>query len=70
MSIVLPSIDANRCLGCGACVWGCPVHAVELLDGLALIVRPDDCNYCAECESLCPHGAIACPFEIVFEVGP
>ena len=64
--VVLPEIDEEKCQGCGECVEGCRNNAVELVDNKAHIVRPEDCDYCAECESLCLYGAISCPFEIVF----
>lgn len=67
MVIVLPDIDHGRCEGCGICAEGCPGNAVEVIDGRAVIVRPDDCTYCAECEGLCPQRAISCPFEVVYE---
>ncbi|MHB1415476.1 MAG: ATP-binding protein [Chloroflexota bacterium] len=67
MVIVLPDIDYGRCEGCGICAESCPGNAVEVIDGRAVIVRPDDCTYCAECEGLCPQGAISCPFEVVYE---
>jgi len=35
----------------------------------AFIARPDDCTYCAECETVCTEGAIACAFEIVWGTG-
>lgn len=63
--VVLPEIDEEKCEGCGDCVEGCHVQAVELVNSKALIVRPQDCDYCAECESLCPPGAISCPLEII-----
>ncbi len=66
-TLVLPKVDLAKCSGCGECVVGCPTRAVELVGGHAVIVRPADCSYCAECEGRCPEGAIACPFEIVFE---
>jgi NAD-dependent dihydropyrimidine dehydrogenase PreA subunit len=65
----LPEIDSEKCTGCGRCVEECPTGAVELVEGLAVIVRPDDCNYCTDCEPICPHGAIRCPFEIILAPG-
>ncbi len=61
----LPTIDLERCTGCGQCVTYCPVKAVDLLDGRPVIVRPQDCAYCGTCEDLCPQGAIALVYEIV-----
>ena len=62
---VVPIIDANLCDGCGICVEACHSNAVAMIDGKAVVVRPLDCDYCTDCESLCPKGAISCPLEIV-----
>jgi len=68
MGISIPEVDLEACAGCGDCVRLCRGHAVELVEGKATIVRPQECDYCTECEAYCPSGAIKCPFEIVFEV--
>jgi NAD-dependent dihydropyrimidine dehydrogenase PreA subunit len=60
-----PIIDLNRCNGYGNCVQICPGGALEMNDGLATIVAPDHCVYCADCEEHCPHRAIGLPYEIV-----
>jgi len=31
------------------------------------IARPEVCTYCAVCDTICPQGAIVCPYEIVWE---
>ncbi len=61
----IPEIDLAKCNGCGDCVEQCPPGAADLVDGKAAITRAEDCDYCTECEALCPVGAIRCPFEIV-----
>ena len=65
VSMAVPEIDLDKCTGSGNCVKHCPANAIELVNGKAVIVRPEDCNYCTDCESVCPSGAIKCPFEIV-----
>ena len=62
----LPDIDMRLCTLCGACVELCPTRAVEMGTAGPFIARPDDCNYCTECETICPHGAIRCPYEITW----
>jgi len=63
--LVVPEIDRDRCTGCGRCVVECPGRAVGLVSGRAVILRPEDCSYCTDCETICPSAAIRCAFEIV-----
>ncbi len=63
--LAVPEIDVRKCNGCGECVAHCPGQAAGLVGGKAVILRPEDCDYCTACEELCPEGAIRCPFEIV-----
>ncbi len=65
MDLWLPTIDLERCTGCGHCVTYCPTQAVELLAGRPVIVRPADCSYCGLCEELCPEDAITLAYEFV-----
>ena len=65
MREAIPEIDLSKCDGCGVCVERCPSAATGLVNAKLVIVRPEDCTYCADCEALCPTGAISCPFEIV-----
>lgn len=69
MRIAIPEIDRDKCTGCGDCVDQCLTKAVDLVKGKAVIVRPEDCSYCVDCEALCLPGAIRCPFEIVLVKG-
>ncbi len=56
---VLPEIHLVLCNRCGACVLLCPTHALEMGSEGPFIARPDDCAYCATCETYCPNGAIS-----------
>jgi len=64
MAVIL-EIDLEKCTGCGDCVIKCSMQAVELVNGKPVMIRPDDCDYCTECETFCTTGAISCPFEII-----
>jgi formate hydrogenlyase subunit 6/NADH:ubiquinone oxidoreductase subunit I len=67
----LPQIDLQLCSLCGVCVERCPTKAVDMTDDGPHIARPEDCTYCTDCEAVCPEGAIACGYEIVWgEGGP
>jgi NAD-dependent dihydropyrimidine dehydrogenase PreA subunit len=63
--VAVPEIDLNKCTRCGDCVEQCATNAVALMNNKVAIVRPEDCNYCTDCEAICPSGAIRCPFEIM-----
>ena len=62
---ILPEIDTVRCDGCGECVEACHAKAVSLVDNRAAVTVPEVCDYCADCEAVCPVRIIRCPFEIV-----
>jgi ferredoxin len=53
-------VDANKCIGCGACVSTCP-KAFKLQDGKAVPVKEsvDKVTCEKEAESMCPVGAIS-----------
>lgn len=53
-------IDTSLCVGCGACVGGCPNGALELRDGVAA-VEENACVLCGVCVQNCPVGAIDIP---------
>jgi uncharacterized protein (DUF2249 family)/NAD-dependent dihydropyrimidine dehydrogenase PreA subunit len=62
----IPQIDLQKCNGCGQCVEGCEPHVLTLQAGQAALLNPAACSYCATCESICPHNAIALPYLICF----
>ena len=55
-------IDTSLCVGCGACVGGCPNGALALENGVAA-VEEATCVLCGVCVQNCPMGAIDIPRE-------
>lgn len=52
------NIDEDACIGCGACVGGCPVGALSLDDEGKSVCDEGTCIDCGSCVGTCPVGAI------------
>lgn len=52
-----PPVATDKCVGCGICEKGCPVGAITIRDGKAVMNR-SKCIMCLCCHELCPHRAI------------
>lgn len=50
-------IITEKCTGCGACVHACPVEAIRMVGGKAVIDH-DLCILCGACVEVCPVDAI------------
>ncbi len=53
-----PKINLDSCIGCGRCIDTCPMDAISLVDGKA-VIDLDKCANCHACESACPNDAIS-----------
>jgi MinD superfamily P-loop ATPase len=62
-----PAIDRTKCNGCGLCVNVCAYNVLILVDQIVTVIEAERCDWCVNCEAVCPTGAIACSFEIVIQ---
>lgn len=51
-------IDQDKCVGCGACIPGCPEGALQMIDGKARLISDLFCDGLGACIGECPVGAI------------
>lgn len=60
-----PSVDMEKCSGCGKCQDICAFSSIVMIKGKPLVL-PDMCHSCGGCKLVCPEGAI---MEIEKEIG-
>ena len=53
----MPWIKGEDCVSCGVCVENCPVGAISLEDGVA-VIDGANCIRCGICHDACPKGAV------------
>ena len=54
-----PTIDPEKCKGCGKCRKNCPMEAITGAPKQVHTIDPEKCINCGACVSNCPFGAIA-----------
>ena len=50
-------VESNSCVGCGDCIDVCPVDAIQLIDGRA-VINAELCIDCEICIKSCTYDAI------------
>ena len=54
-----PTIDPEKCKGCGKCRKNCPMEAITGAAKQVNVIDPEKCINCGACVTNCPFGAIA-----------
>ena len=53
-----PTIDPEKCKGCGMCRKNCPMEAITGAAKQVHVIDPEKCINCGACVTNCPFGAI------------
>ena len=61
-----PTIDLNKCVGCGVCVRECAANCITMAvvqisdtkKSVRAVIDYDQCVDCLTCSEACPAGAI------------
>ncbi|MCM8900250.1 ATP-binding protein [Caldicoprobacter algeriensis] len=57
VELLVPTVDVQKCTGCGLCARVCQFNAIAVVRGKVLVF-PEICHYCGACTIACPEGAI------------
>ncbi|SFM61078.1 4Fe-4S binding protein [Methanolobus profundi] len=60
----MPLVNKSKCVSCKKCVKKCPVDAIEMVKGKA-VIEEDKCINCGKCIKICPVKAILKDREVV-----
>lgn len=65
------AVNAATCVGCRQCQAVCPVDAIAIVGGKA-VIDPSRCIGCGSCESVCPTSAVhvALPDTVAAKISP
>ncbi len=55
--LVTTVINAEKCIGCGACIRVCPSETISLVEGKASVTGEKSLS-CGHCVGVCPESAI------------
>jgi MinD superfamily P-loop ATPase len=58
VTVPVPSIDSERCTGCGECAEVCQFNALAVISGKVLSFE-NLCHGCGGCTFICPAGAVS-----------
>ncbi|MGD9200641.1 MAG: 4Fe-4S binding protein [Chitinispirillia bacterium] len=50
-------VNIEKCDGCGECVDICPMEAIKVDNGKAVV--SEECSECAACVNQCPNEALS-----------
>jgi nitroreductase/NAD-dependent dihydropyrimidine dehydrogenase PreA subunit len=56
--IAPPTVDTDKCTGCGLCVRVCSAYVLEVRDKKAVVARGEGCFACGHCWAVCPEEAV------------